>query len=53
MADQPSVPSQNTKIDDRWKFSKQYCIRREKYNCYLILMRREVLLNIIIAILWF
>ena len=37
----------------QWKFSKQYCIRREKYNCYLILMRWEVLLNIITAILWF
>ena len=53
VAGQSPVPSQNTKIDDSWKFSKQYCIRREKYNCYLILMRWEVLLNIITAILWF
>ena len=41
------VPPQDTKIDDSGKFGKQYCIRREKYNCYLILMRWEVLLNII------
>ena len=47
------VPPQDTKIDDSGKFGKQYCIRREKYNCYLILMRWEVLLNIITAILWF